>query len=158
MFKAEEIMDIIKNPNKEKLERIISIDNLATIDLFRGAIISVSNTGTMDVSNRIVQVVNKRRSEIYRNPYAESVIKIKKTRTEIEAEAKEKAMEQVMADTIAKMKADMEAKFAKKLEEEVQLRLKENEENSSQDEDVQEAVEEKPPVKRGRPKGSINKK
>jgi len=97
-FRARDIIDIIKNPTKEKLERIISINNLNTIDLFRGIVVSFRNLNSEDVSNRVMTIINKRRDEIYKSPSTESTIVVKKTNTEIESEKRANENAKIMEE------------------------------------------------------------
>jgi hypothetical protein len=117
VLRAQEIVDIIENPTKEKLDRVIQIKDLNTIDLFRCLVISYKNMGTQDISDRVVNVVEKRRNEIYLDPMAESKIKITKTKAEIEKEAEQSALEKVIAKQLQEAERKAEEKYAKKIAE-----------------------------------------
>lgn len=106
---AEEILDIVKTPTKKKLDKIVEIRNLNTIDLFRGIVISMRNLGNEDVSNRVLSVVNKRRDEIYRDPTKETAITIKKTNGEVQLE-KQKAKED---ELLERVRSEYDAEIAK---------------------------------------------
>jgi len=118
-FYAEDVLDTVKHPTKEKLEKVVKINSLNTIDLFRGIVISFRNLGNEDVSNRVLTVVNKRRDEVYANPGKETTISIKKTSAEVEIETREKAMEEAMASALADMQAKLKKDYDKKLKKEL---------------------------------------
>jgi len=123
-FTAEIILDIVKSPTKEKLEKVVKINDLNIIDLFRGIITSYKNLQSTDVSNRVMTVVNKRRDEIYKSPGTPTTITLRKTTNEIEMEAKEQAMEDAMASALEDMKKKLEAEYKKKLTSEVKKKVK----------------------------------
>lgn len=129
IFRAEEIVDIIKHPTKEKLERVVSIDNLNTIDLFRALVVSFGNLGNEDISGRVSKVINQRRNEIYRNPSEQTKISIKKTSDEIQSEAREIANENAMKIAIAKM----EEKLTKKYEKQIKDLMSKNDKKTKED-------------------------
>lgn len=117
VLRAQEIVDIIENPTKEKLERVIQIKNLNTIDLFRCLVVSYRNMGTQDISDRVVNVVERRRNEIYLDPMAESKIKITKTKAEIDREAEQTALEKMISKQLQEAEKKAEEKYAKKIAE-----------------------------------------
>lgn len=115
VLRAREIMDIIENPTKDKLERVIKINDLNTIDLFRCLVVSYQNLGTQDVSQRVVDVVEKRRNEIYLNPIADSKIKIRQTKAEIDKEAEQIAFERALEKQKLDAEKKAEEKYAQKI-------------------------------------------
>jgi restriction endonuclease Mrr len=117
VLRAHEIIDIIENPTKEKLERVVQIKDLNTIDLFRCLVVSYRNMGTQDISDRVVNVVEKRRNEIYLDPMAESKIKITKTKAEIDREAEQNALEKMISKQLQDAEKKAEEKYAKKIAE-----------------------------------------
>ena len=117
VLRAHEIIDIIEYPTKEKLDRVIQIKDLNTIDLFRCLVVSYKNMGTQDISDRVVNVVEKRRNEIYLDPMAESKIKITKTKSEIEREAEQVALEKMISKQLQDAEKKAEEKYAKKIAE-----------------------------------------
>lgn len=132
---AQEVFDTVQNPTKEKLEKVVEVTSLNTIDLFRGLAISMRNLGNEDVSNRVLAVLNKRRDEIYKDPTKPSTITIKKTRAEERIEEIEEKRKDEISVAVEDATKALKAKI-KKLE------------NALAKSDVSE-TEDKP--KRGRP-------
>lgn len=114
-FYASDILDIVKNPTKEKLERVIKIEDISVIDLFKGLITSYKNTEIVDISQRVVKTINKRWQEVYSNPYKKSSIKVFKTENEIEKETIEKEI----AKALLQREAELEKEYSAKLKSEL---------------------------------------
>jgi len=113
VFKASEIVDIVRFPTKGKLERIVSIDDMNIIDLFRGIMVSIKNLGNEDISNRVIATIDKRRDELYRGNVHNSSIIVKKTKEEEQREADMVKQKQLIEEAVAKAKLEWEAEQSK---------------------------------------------
>lgn len=116
VYRASEILDIVKNPTQAKLERVVAITNLDTIDLFRGIVTSIKNLGNEDLSNRVITTVDKRRDEIYKGKILDTSIVIKKTKEEEKDEELEKEKQKAIADAVEKARIELEKEFQAKLD------------------------------------------
>ena len=68
----QKIEDILLHPTKEDLERILAIDNIAYFERIRGVLLGLKNAG-VDVSNRVDNLIEKRRIELARRQRKTSI-------------------------------------------------------------------------------------
>jgi len=113
VYKASEIIDIVRYPTKEKLERIVAIDDMNVVDLFRGIMVSIKNLGNEDISNRVIATIDKRRDELYRGNVHNSSIIVKKTKEEEQREADAVKQKQLIEEAVAKARLEWEAEKSK---------------------------------------------
>lgn len=155
----DEIKDIIINPNKEKLEKLVKITSISLFDRIKSAMTLLVNTGVYDISQRVIDLVNNRYREIYHG-IRKSEIEITKTQQEVNEEFKNN----IIAEEIAKVKVELEKKIRAEIEAEIKSNLKNNEIITNQNEVINEnkiefiksKVESKienKPKSPGRPKG-----
>lgn len=117
----KEIKDTILNPTKDKLEKLINITSLTVFDRVRGVLVSLQNSGQYDISERVVEVVNYRYQELYRNKRKSEII-IHKTKQEMLDEAKD----EIIAKELEKAKKDLEEKIRKEIKAEMIKEEKKN--------------------------------
>ena len=58
------IEDMILNPTIEKMQRILSIRDIATFERIRGKLVSFINQGNVDISNRVQDLIKERFREL----------------------------------------------------------------------------------------------
>ena len=114
----DEIKDIILNPTKEKLEKIVKITSMSLMDRVRGILAGIKNDNSYDIVERVVDVINARYKELYAGR-RKSEIEIYKTKQEMIEETKK----DIIASEIDKIKADLEAKIRAELEEKIKKEL-----------------------------------
>ena len=124
----KEIKDIILNPTKEKLERIVNIISITAFDKVRGILVSLQNTGQYDISQRVIDTINYRYQELYRGK-RRTEIKVYKTKQEVMDEVKD----EIIADELEKAKKELEEKIRKELKTEME---KENKKKSTKKTDT----------------------
>lgn len=110
----DEIRDILLNPTKDKLERIVRVTSMSMFDRIRSILISLDNAGTYDIPKRVADIVNNRYQELYRG-IRKSEITITKSQQEIS----NTLQSDVIADEIAKIKAELEKKIRAEIEAEM---------------------------------------
>jgi hypothetical protein len=117
---TDDIKNIILNPTKEGLERLIKITNLSVFDKVRGLLISMKNTGKYDISQRVVDVINYRYQELYRNKKNSEIV-IHKTQQEMVDEVRSKVIEEeiikIREELEKKIRAEVEEEFKKKIDD-----------------------------------------
>lgn len=60
---AEDVEDVVLNPTLEKMQRVIDVKDLTTIERVRGKMVSLVNQGR-DVSQNVINIINSRYKEI----------------------------------------------------------------------------------------------
>lgn len=69
----EEIRNIIKNPTKEGLEKLINITNESIFNRVRYALIELKNSNAYDISSRVIKVIDARWQEIKRGIFKSQI-------------------------------------------------------------------------------------
>lgn len=77
----EEIEDIILNPTTEKLQKIINVTSMVTMDKIRIILCRLNNSDEYDIAMRVYDVINARYSEVCKGKMT-SNIKITKRKNE----------------------------------------------------------------------------
>ena len=134
----EQIDNIILNPNKDNLERILKIRTLSYFGRIYGRYIMLKNTNMHDISTRIANILNKRYEELYKN-IKNTSIKIVPTKQEIIENKQEEEMnkkiedvkQNIINDLIPKIKIDLEKQLRAEIEAEYQKKIKKDENNNS---------------------------
>lgn len=115
----KEIEKIILLPNKEKLEKLVTITSLSIFDRIRGVLVRLQNAGIYDISQRVVDVINYRYQELYRNKRKSEIV-IHKTKQEMIEEVKG----DVIAEELEKAKAELEKQIRAEIQAEMQIESK----------------------------------
>lgn len=87
----KDIINAIENPTAEIMQKVISINNLITIERFRGKIVYAVNHNS-DISNKVVSIINARHKEIS-SGQVKSKIVVKSTDTLIKEDPNKKIHE-----------------------------------------------------------------
>jgi hypothetical protein len=137
-----DIRNIILNPTKDGLEKIIKISNGSMFERVRGMFIQLQNTGMYDVSMRVANVINARYDELYMGK-RNSEIKI----TSSLPQSQNIDTSEIVKNEIAKMKEEL----AKQIREELEAQYKSNS-NVEPKNVVEDEIENKTVTKKaGRP-------
>ena len=110
----KEIEDTILNPTQEKLEKVINITSISSFDRVRGALVSLQNTGQYDISQRVIDAINYRYQELYRNKRKTEIV-IHKTKQEMMDEVKD----EIIQTELEKAKKELEKKIRAEIESEL---------------------------------------
>jgi len=108
----DQIEDLILNPTKEKLEKVVAATTMSMLDRIRGALVSMQNTGQYDISQRVIDVVNARYQELYAGKRGSQIV-INKTQQEVVEETKK----DVIQEELAKMRKEIESQVRKEMAE-----------------------------------------
>jgi hypothetical protein len=113
----KDIEDIILNPTKEKLDRLIKITSISLFERVRCILTKMKNIGVFDISNRVVDTIEYRYQELYRNKLNSDIV-IYKTKQEMMDEIKTDAfnneIDKMKAEIEKNIRAEVEAEFKKK--------------------------------------------
>lgn len=101
----DDIEDFILNPTYEKMARIITLQDISTLERFRGALIRIKAIGEQGVSGYVDFVINERCKELNRNMRA-SQIQLQKAKFEHAVPASDLELE-----TLRKQYADLRAQL-----------------------------------------------
>lgn len=137
----EFIEDAIINSTMEKLQRLIDINNTSIFDRVKTILIRLQNTGTYDISNRVINTLMARDYELQHKIY----------KSEIVLKTKEKPAKKVDNEEVNSLKAELEE--MKKMMAQFMAsggKSSDNDTNEETDEDETD-TETKEPKKRGKP-------
>lgn len=122
----KEIEDTILNPTQEKLEKIINITSISAFDRVRGVLVRLQNSGQYDISQRVIDAINYRYQELYRNKRKTEIV-IHKTKQEMMKEVKD----EIIQTELEKAKKELE----KKIRAEIEAELKKEEKKKTEKKD-----------------------
>lgn len=108
----QDIEDILKNPTLEGLQKIVDIDNQTYFDRVRITLFKLTNDG-VDISNKVVRIVNQRYDELRKRQRRSSIVLTKKdsqsyaTPDDVKALSDQNASLQAQIEEMKKMMAQM---------------------------------------------------
>ncbi|KAF6626951.1 hypothetical protein H6F38_23120 [Paenibacillus sp. EKM208P] len=116
ILKDTDIEDIILNPTKEGIERLLAIRSTSLFERVRGILIQLDNSGRHDISGRVKNAIQIRYKEIYQGKLQTEII-VAKTDAENEIERIENeraaATARIREEVEAKIRAEYEEKYGK---------------------------------------------
>lgn len=114
LWLANDVLDTLIKPTKEKLERLVRTNDLNIIDRFLEVVVSSKTTSMYDIPARVSKLVESRKREIYENPNKPTKHNnIKRTKNEEDESAKEEAINSALLE----MKSELESKYLDKIKE-----------------------------------------
>jgi len=125
----DDIKNIILNPSKEGLSRLIKITNASLFEMVRGMFVQLKNSGQYDISMRVSNVINERYSELYRG---ERISKIQITTVPTQ-ETLQIDTSELIKNEIAKVKAELEAQLRAEYESKLNNAVEDETENNKSD-------------------------
>lgn len=93
-----DIQDIILNPTKEKLEKVVSIQSTSLFERIRGMLVMLENQGRYDISTRVKGLINARYEELYRGKRKSDIV-VRSTQYEETAKAELEAKKKYEEET-----------------------------------------------------------
>ena len=120
IMSEKDIMDMILNPTQAKLERIIKITSISMFERIRNILTKMKNVGMYDISNRVVEIIEYRYQELYRNR-TKSELVVTKTKQETIEEVKS----DLISSEIQKIRAELEVKIRAEIQAEMSSKEKE---------------------------------
>ena len=114
IMSEKDIIDMILTPTQEKLERIIKITSISMFERIRNILTKMKNVGMYDISNRVVEIIEYRYQELYRNRMKSELV-VTKTKQEIVDDVKTS----LVASEIEKIKAELEKKIRAEIQAEM---------------------------------------
>jgi hypothetical protein len=116
ILKDEDIKKIILEPTKEGLELLMKIDSTSLFERVRGMVTQLYNSNAYDISTRVKNAIDSRYKELYEGKRITG-IQIRKTTSEVEAEAKEdkqRELQEILAEERKKIEAQVRAEYEAK--------------------------------------------
>lgn len=120
IMSEKDIMDMILTPTQEKLEKVIKITSISMFERIRNILTKMKNVGMYDISNRVVEIIEYRYQELYRNRMKSELV-VTKTKQEIVEDVKTS----LIASEIEKIKAELEKKIRAEIQAEMSSKEKE---------------------------------
>lgn len=74
ILKNGDIENILLHPTIEGLQRILDIKDQSTFDRVRAIFVSLKNSNSADLSNRVIKIIDARNDEIRRRQYSTDII------------------------------------------------------------------------------------
>ena len=118
-----EIKDVLLKPTKEKLQKVLKITSTSMLERIRNILVKLRNVGEYDISSRVIQVVEARYNELYRNKKITDIV-ISKTRQEIESEMEEKIREEAIQQEVSKVKQKIQEEIEAKVRKELEIKIR----------------------------------
>lgn len=132
----EKIDNIILNPTKSSLEKILNIISFSYFGRIYGRFIMLKNTGAYDISTRVADILTTRYDELYKN-IKKTSIQIRPTQQELIEKQKEQEFankiedvkQNIINDLIPQIKIDLEKQIRAEIEAEFKAKLNNSEKN-----------------------------
>lgn len=145
----EKIDNIILNPTKDSLEKVLKIRTLSYFGRIYGRYVMLKNTGMYDISTRVASVLSTRYKELYEN-IKNTSIQIRPTQQELKEKQSEQdftekikeVKQNIINDLIPQIKIDLEKQIRAEIEAEYKTKI-----NITENDDSKNNTS-----KRGRPK------